>query len=223
MSLPIKRSAPPSSCNANIQSPNGTLQLSNDASLSVQVVRRCVSNHQSRQREQYHYIDSKWRRDSSAPDSIIHYDSYNNKKKANNKEISNNGGLLSLFRRATSTLASPRNEKKERQNHHSMIGKVITVEIEPGNTMESTLNRYQNNNELSSKRRSSHKKIATIDELDIPSQTLSERFLCGATIPIISLKEALKMAANAGHHCDEDHVGLYVVDSDDSLGTSIAT
>ena len=74
------------------------------------------------------------------------------------------------------------------------------------------------------KKRSSHKKTSAEDELDIPpSQTLSERFLCGATIPITSLKEALKMAANAGHHCDEDHVGLYVVDSDDSLGTSIAT
>ena len=90
--------------------------------------------------------------------------------------------------------------------------------------MEATLNRYRKNNELSStKKRTSHKKISTVDELDIPSQTLSERFLCGATIPISSLKEALKMAANAGHHCDEDHVGLHVVDSDGSLGTSIAT
>jgi len=104
-----------------------------------------------------------------------------------------------------------------------MVGKVITIEIEPESGTESALNRYQNNNELSSKKRSSHKKTSAADELDIPTQTLSERFLCGATIPISSLKEALKMAANAGHHCDEDHVGLYVVDSDDSLGTSIAT
>jgi len=223
-SLPIKRRAPPSSYNVNTQSIN-SIQLSNDATLSVQVKRRSISNHQSRQREQYHYIESKWRRDCSAPDSIIHNDSYSNKKKANTKELNNNnGGLLSLFRRATSTLTSPRNEKKERMNQHSMVGKVITVEIESDDTMESTLNRYQNNNELSTSRPKKHKdKQATSDELDIPSQTLSERFLCGATIPISSLKEALKMAANAGHHCDEDHVGLYVVDSDDSLGTSIAT
>jgi len=220
VSLPIKRRAPPSSNNINTQSKN-TLQLSNDATLFIRVERRSISNHQLRQREQYHYNESKWRRDCSAPDSIIHNDSYDNKKKANDKELGNsNGGLLSLFRRATSTLTA--NEKKERQN---MIGKVITIEIEPESGMESTFNRYQNNNELSSKRRPSHKKTSAVDELDIPpSQTLSERFLCGATIPIsISLKDALKMAANAGHHCDEDHVGLYVVDSDDSLGTSIAT
>ena len=49
------------------------------------------------------------------------------------------------------------------------------------------------------------------------SQTISERFLCGA-----SLGDALKMAAAAGHHCDEDHVGLYVVDSE-SMCSSIAT
>lgn len=105
-----------------------------------------------------------------------------------------------------------------------MVGKVITVEIEPGNTMETTLNRYQMNNELSTNRvKKPRDKQTTTDEVDIPSQTISERFLCGATIPIISLKDALKMAANAGHHCDEDHVGLYVVDSDDSFGTSIAT
>jgi len=223
ISLPIKKRAPPSSNYTNAQS-KCTIQLSSNATLSVQVERGSVSKHQSRQREQYHYIESKWRRDCSAPDSIIHNDSCNNKKKANDKELgNNNNGLLSLFRRATSTLTSPRNEKKERQNHNSMVGKVITIEISESG-MESTLNRYQTNNELSTKRRSSHKKTSAVDELDIPpTQTLSERFLCGATIPISSLKEALKMAANAGHHCDEDHVGLYVVDSDDSLGTSIAT
>ena len=221
ISLPIKRRTQPSSY-TNTQSKN-TLQLSSNATLSIQVEKRSISNHQSRQREQYHYIESKWRRDCSTPDSIILNDSYNNKKKANDKGLSNNDGLLSLFRKATSTLTSPRNEKKERMNQHSMVGKVITVEIESESGMESTLNRYQNNNDLSSKRRPSHKETSTVDELDIPSQTLSERFLCGATIPIISLKDALKMAANAGHHCDEDHVGLYVVDSDDSLGTSIAT
>ena len=221
MILPIKRHSPPSSNYTNTQS-KSTIQLSNDASLSVQVERRSISNHQSlRQREQYHYIESEWRRDCSAPDSVIHNDSYNINKLKNDKELgNNNGGLLSLFRRATATLTSPRNEKTERQNN--MIGKVITIEIESG--MESTLNRYQNNNELSTSRPKKPKdKQATLDELDIPTQTLSERFLCGATIPITSLKEALKMAANAGHHCDEDHVGLYVVDSDDSLGTSIAT
>ena len=224
VSLPIKKRAPPSSNNTNTQSTNDILQLSNNAILSVRVERRSISNHQLRQREQYHYIESKWRRDCSAPDSIIHHDSYNNNKVKNDKELgNNNGGLLSLFRRATSTLTTPRNEKKERMNQHSMVGKVITVEIESESGMESTLNRYQINNELSSKKISSQKKTSAIDEQDIPSQTLSERFLCGATIPIISLKDALKMAANAGHHCDEDHVGLYVVDSDDSLGTSIAT
>ena len=122
MSLPIKSRTPPSS-NASTQL-KCIIQLSSNATLSIQVERRCIINHQSRQREQYHYIESKWRRDCSAPDSIIHNDSYNNNSANNNKEIgNNNGGLLSLFRRATSTLTSPRNEKKERQNN--MIGKVI--------------------------------------------------------------------------------------------------
>ena len=53
---------------------------------------------------------------------------------------------------------------------------------------------------------------------------ISERFLCGAGASLsINFKDALKMAAAAGHHCDEDHVGLYVADSDDSMGSSIAT
>jgi len=117
ISLPIMRRAPTSSYIADAESTNGILQLSTNASLSVRVERRSITNHQSRQREQYHYIESKWRRDCSAPDSIIHNDSYNNNKAKTDKELGgdNNGGLLSLFRRATSTLTSPRNEKKERQ------------------------------------------------------------------------------------------------------------
>ena len=54
------------------------------------------------------------------------------------------------------------------------------------------------------------------------SQKLSERFLCGASFG--DLGDALKMAAAAGHHCDEDHVGLYVADTEDEEdGSSIAT
>ena len=127
ISLPIKSRAPPSSNNTNTQSINSILQLSNDATLSVRAERRSVSKHQSSQREQYHYIESQWRRDCSAPDSIIQNDSYynnnNNKANDNNEEL-NNGGLLSLFRRATSTFTSPRDEKKDKQNHHLMVGKV---------------------------------------------------------------------------------------------------
>ena len=49
------------------------------------------------------------------------------------------------------------------------------------------------------------------------SQKISEKFFCGAT-----LGDALRTVADAGHHCDEDHVGLYVLDTD-SLDSSIAT
>jgi hypothetical protein len=49
---------------------------------------------------------------------------------------------------------------------------------------------------------------------------VGDRFLCDA-----SLGDALRAGAAAGHHCDEDHVGLYVVDSDEDGGgsSSIAT
>ena len=49
------------------------------------------------------------------------------------------------------------------------------------------------------------------------SVRIFDRFLCGS-----SLVEALRMAGAAGHHCDEDHVGLYVANTE-SEGSSIAT
>mmetsp|Transcript_28011 Transcript_28011/g.67498 ORF Transcript_28011/g.67498 Transcript_28011/m.67498 type:complete len:525 (-) Transcript_28011:523-2097(-) len=52
----------------------------------------------------------------------------------------------------------------------------------------------------------------------ISSLRIGERFLCGAN----NFGEALKMAAAAGHHCDEDHVGLYVCDTEEEE-SSIAT
>ena len=50
-------------------------------------------------------------------------------------------------------------------------------------------------------------------------QTFANKFLCGAS----SIGDTLRMIANAGHHCDEDHVGLYVADSNSRAGSSITT
>ena len=53
-----------------------------------------------------------------------------------------------------------------------------------------------------------------------PQLKLHERFLCGTSF-ITDFGNALQILAAAGHHCDEDHVGLYVVNSDeDSNGYS---
>ena len=112
-----------------------------------------------------------------------------------------------------------------------MLGKVIQFTSDDVENERSVLNRYQNNNEMlkqtpSQLRAQSSSVSDDYNEggEDGPqsskkslSQTISERFLCGA-----SLGDALKMAAAAGHHCDEDHVRLYVVNSD-SMCSSIAT
>ncbi|KAL7472073.1 hypothetical protein ACHAXS_012402 [Conticribra weissflogii] len=52
------------------------------------------------------------------------------------------------------------------------------------------------------------------------SQRIHEKVMCGT--PLADFGEVLKTFAQAAQHCDEDHVDIYVQDSD-SMGTSIAT
>jgi len=52
------------------------------------------------------------------------------------------------------------------------------------------------------------------------SQRIHDKVICGT--PLADIGEVLKTFAQAAQHCDEDHVDIYVQDSD-SLGTSIAT
>jgi hypothetical protein len=52
-------------------------------------------------------------------------------------------------------------------------------------------------------------------------QNIREKILCGASLPSVS--ETLKLVIEAGQHCDEDHGGLYVVNSNSFGGSTIAT
>jgi len=52
-------------------------------------------------------------------------------------------------------------------------------------------------------------------------QNIREKILCGASLP--SMSETLKLVIEAGQHCDEDHGGLYVVNSNSFGGSTIGT
>ena len=52
------------------------------------------------------------------------------------------------------------------------------------------------------------------------SKRIREKMICGT--PLVDFGEACKTLGAAGHHCDEDYVGLYVYDSQ-SMSSSIAT
>ena len=229
--LPIRRkgeSSPSSSIN--------DIQLAQNATLSIRVERTCVpvQQHCRQKAEQYHYIESEWRREpgSALLDSIIH--------NADDNDVNDNysdRGLSWWYRRATSTLTMAKSTvvkqppQKNEPRGDKMLGKVIQFTSDDVENERSVLNRYQNNNEMlkqtpSQLRAQSSSVSDDYNEggEDGPqsskkslSQTISERFLCGA-----SFSDALKMAAAAGHHCDEDHVGLYVVNSE-SMCSSIAT
>lgn len=228
--LPIRRkgeSSPSSSI-------NDIIWLAQNATLSIRVERTCVpvQQHCRQKAEQYHYIESEWRREpgSALLDSIIH--------NAGDKDVDDNDrGLSWWYRRATSTLTMAKSTvvkqppQKNEPRGDKMLGKVIQFTSDDVENERSVLNRYQNNNEMlkqtpSQLRAQSSSVSDDYNEggEDGPqsskkslSQTISERFLCGA-----SFSDALKMAAAAGHHCDEDHVGLYVVNSE-SMCSSIAT
>ena len=223
--LPIRRKGESSSPSIN------DIQLAQSATLSIRVERTCVpvQQHCRQKAEQYHYIESEWRREpgSALLDSIIHNadDNYSDR------------GLSWWYRRATSTLTMAKSTvvkqptQKNEPRGDKMLGKVIQFTSDDVENERSVLNRYQNNYEMlkqtpSQLRAQSSSVSDDYNEggEDGPqsskkslSQTISERFLCGA-----SLGDALKMAAAAGHHCDEDHVGLYVVNSE-SMCSSIAT
>ena len=228
--LPIRRKGESSSPSIN------DIQLAQSATLSIRVERTCVpvQQHCRQKAEQYHYIESEWRREpgSALLDSIIH--------NADNNDVNDNysdRGLSWWYRRATSTLTMAKSTvvkqptQKNEPRGDKMLGKVIQFTSDDVENERSVLNRYQNNYEMlkqtpSQLRAQSSSVSDDYNEggEDGPqsskkslSQTISERFLCGA-----SLGDALKMAAAAGHHCDEDHVGLYVVNSE-SMCSSIAT
>ena len=225
--LPIRRKRESSPA-----SPINDIQLAQNATLSVRVHRICVpvQQHYRQKAEQYHYIEyieSEWRREpgSALLDSIIH--------DADNKAVNDNcsdRGLSWWYRRATSTLTMAKStvvkqptQKIDEQKVDKMLGKVIQFASDDVENELSVLNRYQNNNEMLKQTPSQLRAQSSSVSDDYNegekslSQTISERFLCGA-----SFGDALKMAAAAGHHCDEDHVGLYVVDSE-SMCSSIAT
>ena len=223
--LPIRRKGESSSPSIN------DIQLAQSATLSIRVERTCVpvQQHCRQKAEQYHYIESEWRREAGPAllDSIIQNadDNYTDR------------GLSWWYRRATSTLTMAKSTvvkqptQKNEPRGDKMLGKVIQFTSDDVENERSVLNRYQNNYEMlkqtpSQLRAQSSSVSDDYNEggEDGPqsskkslSQTISERFLCGA-----SLGDALKMAAAAGHHCDEDHVGLYVVNSE-SMCSSIAT
>ena len=223
--LPIRRKRESSSPSIH------DIWLAQNATDSIRVERTCVpvQQHCRQKAEQYHYIESEWRREpgSALLDSIIHNadDNYSDR------------GLSWWYRRATSTLTMAKSTvvkqptQKNEPRGDKMLGKVIQFTSDDVENERSVLNRYQNNYEMlkqtpSQLRAQSSSVSDDYNEggEDGPqsskkslSQTISERFLCGA-----SLGDALKMAAAAGHHCDEDHVGLYVVNSE-SMCSSIAT
>ena len=237
INLPIRRRELSPSDNTQHSNENILVEFAKNATLSVRL-EIGPANHQLTQREQYHYIESEWRRDvyCSVPDSIIHNDHSIEEDAVQNDETWY--GLSQLFRRATSTLtmkkstAIAKSDMNGKQQNHTMVGKVITFSA---NEMERNANTPTRHYESSSDdirqpknlKNAKQKKQPSISE-EIPkmslSQTISDRFLCGAvSLPNVdSIGGIFRMVAAAGHHCDEDHVGLYIVDSE-SMSSSIAT
>jgi len=232
INLPIRRRELPSSDNTQHSNENLLVEFANNATLSVWL-ERGPANHQLTQREQYHYMESEWRRDvyCSVPDSIIHNDHSIEDDAVHNDE--NGYGLSQLFRRATSTLTMKKSTaiaKSDmnggKQQNHTMVGKVITFSADEMERNANDSTRYYESSNADIRQPKKHGpnlKEPSMSE-EIPKMSLSHRFLCGAvSLPNVdSIGGIFRMVAAAGHHCDEDHVGLYIVDSE-SMSSSIAT
>jgi hypothetical protein len=186
-----------------------TVKFSSDAALFVRVERVCVPNvHQSRKMEQQcHYIESTWENGSSscAPASILHHD--------NNPTMPNNAPTTTT-RRNDGILVSDhsqhmREESAPAKGRRSM-GATIASAVADASTRrheQITNNQYDNNYPPLRK--------------SLSLQNIREKILCGASLP--DLSETFKLVIEAGQHCDEDHGGLYVVNSNSFGGSTIAT
>ncbi|KAL9183253.1 hypothetical protein ACHAXT_005040 [Thalassiosira profunda] len=198
-----------------------------NATLSIRVEIACQPVGQHIPIEPRYYVKSEWGGAKSAPASVVYQGSRNDEGNDSTRAVN---GLGQMLRRAASTLSlmaslnNPAQRLLENEKRDDVVGRIVEVVVSPeeeNNTARSKALQSgapDNTRRLDRKDTSGTAKSRASNAMSLA--TFSERFLCGASLGGVG--DALRMAAAAGHHCDEDHVGLYVVDSDEA-GSSIAT
>lgn len=227
--LPVRLKRPRNSSDIfrNSGSMGDDVAFAENATLSIRVEIACQPVGQHKPIEPRYYVKSEWGGAKSAPASVVYKGSKNDEGNDSTRAVN---GLGQMLRRAASTLSlmaslnNPAQRPSENEKGDDVVGRIVEVvsptegELATARSKAIGDDARDNTRRLDRKDTSGTAKSRASNAMSLA--TFSERFLCGASLGGVG--DALRMAAAAGHHCDEDHVGLYVVDSDEA-GSSIAT
>ena len=210
------------------------IELSTGASLRVRIDKASVPRREldKRKTDQYHYIDSKYRSSADGAPSVDDGGTIERSKECHIHRPPLKTRLGQLLSGSSAKRVPTTNETESHARQKRAGPPVQEVQFSPEEFGLS---------HLSQRRPSEDYSLDVVDERDdAPSSppstrkdsnggTLDDRlgsaragFLCGASLGW-DMADAIQILGAAGHHCDEDHVGLYVASTEDSMGTSIGT
>lgn len=210
------------------------IELSTGASLRVRIEKTSMPRREldKQKTDQYHYIDGKYRSSADGAPSVVDGGTIATERSKENHLLrpSLKTRLSQLLSGSSAKRVPTSNETKSRTRQNRAGPPVEEVRFSPEEFESSHLSQrpaedysdiIDERDDAPSSSPSTHKEMKN----DTPTNRLGSaraRFLCGASLGW-NMADAIQIIGAAGHHCDEDHVGLYVASTEDSMGTSIGT
>ena len=204
------------------------IEISTGASLRVRIEKASVPLRDlaKQKTDQYHYIDGKYRSSADGAPSVVDGGTIATvRSKGDHVHRPSLKMRLSHFLYSSSSNKVPTSNEAESHTQQKRAGPPLQeVRFSPEEFESSHLGQRPAEEEERDDAPSSSPSIRKDSEdgtLAGRLESARARFLCGASLGW-DVADAIRIIGAAGHHCDEDHVGLYVV-STDSMATSIGT